>query len=141
MNLGYSKKVIARFLHPKNRGELKGANGIGQVGNAACGDIMKVFIRVEKDKKGKKRIKDVKFQTMGCVAAIASSDAACEIAKGKTIEQAQKINRKDILKRVGELPQIKHHCSILGEEALMKAIKDYKEKELKRGRNKQKDGK
>ena len=93
-----------------------------------CGDIMKIFLKISKDKKGVAKIKDIKFKTMGCVAAIASSDAVCEIAKGKTLEQASKIDKKQILKTVGNLPQIKHHCSILGAEALMEAIKDYKNK-------------
>jgi NifU-like protein involved in Fe-S cluster formation len=93
-----------------------------------CGDIMKVFLKIDKDKKGKEKIKDIKFKTMGCVAAIASSDAVCELAKGKSLEEAKKINKKDILKKVGKLPTIKHHCSILGEEALLEAIKDYEKK-------------
>jgi len=93
-----------------------------------CGDIMKVFIKVEKDKKGVEKIKDISFKTMGCVAAIASSDAVCELAKGKTLEEAGKINKKNILAKVGKLPQIKHHCSILGEEALLAAIEDYEKK-------------
>ena len=121
-DFSYNKKVLKRFAHPKFAGEIENASGVGQVGNAACGDIMRVFLRVE-DKTHK--IKDIKFKTMGCVAAIASSDAVCEIAKGKSIKQALRINKRDILKRVGSLPQIKHHCSILGEEALLAAIKDY----------------
>jgi NifU-like protein involved in Fe-S cluster formation len=128
----YDKKVLKRFMHPKYAGEIKNADAVGQVGNAACGDIMKVYLKIAKDKKGKETIKDVKFKTMGCVAAIASSDAVCEIAKGKTIVDAKKINKKDILKKVGNLPQIKHHCSILGEEALQEAIKNYEGK-LKEG--------
>ena len=128
MNNDYSKEVMKRFFKPKFAGELKNPSGLGQVGNAACGDIMKVFIKVNKDKKGKEIIKDIKFKTMGCVAAIASSDAVCEIAKGKSLKEAKKINKNQILKKVGKLPQIKHHCSILGEEALMKAIEDYENK-------------
>ncbi len=124
----YGKSVMKRFLKPKFAGELKNANGIGQVGNAACGDIMRVFIKVDKDKKGQEKIKDIRFKTMGCVAAIASSDAVCEIAKGKTLTEAKKIKKNNILQKVGKLPQIKHHCSILGEEALLAAIKDYERK-------------
>ncbi len=127
-NLQYDKKVMKRFFNPKFAGELKNPSAIGQVGNAACGDIMKVFIKVEKDKKGVDKIKDISFKTMGCVAAIASSDAVCELAKGKTLKEAGKINKKNILAKVGKLPQIKHHCSILGEEALLAAIKDYEKK-------------
>lgn len=121
----YAKKVLKRFKNPKFAGEIKNPEAIGQVGNAQCGDIMRVFLKVSKNKKGKEIIKDIKFKTMGCVAAIASSDAVCEVAKGKTLEQAKKITKKDILKKVGTLPQIKHHCSILGEEALMEALKNY----------------
>jgi NifU-like protein involved in Fe-S cluster formation len=119
---------MKRFLNPKFAGEIKKADSVGQVGNAACGDIMRIFLKVVKDKKGIERIKDVKFKTMGCVAAIASSDAVCEIAKGKTLAEAKKITKKEILKRVGNLPQIKHHCSILGEEALLEAINNYEKK-------------
>ena len=86
---------------------------------------MKVFLKITKNKDGEEKIKDIKFKTMGCVAAIASSDAVCELAKGKTLDEARRINKKDILKKVGNLPQIKHHCSILGEEALLEAIGNY----------------
>jgi nitrogen fixation NifU-like protein len=119
---------MKRFMKPRFAGEIKNADGIGQVGNAQCGDIMRVFIKVNKDKKGEEKIKDIKFKTMGCVAAIASSDAVCEVAKGKSLEQAKKITKKDILAKVGNLPQIKHHCSILGEEALIAAIDNYEKK-------------
>jgi len=122
-NQGYSKTAMKHFFNPKYAGKIKDANGIGQVGNSSCGDIMKVYIKVEKNK-----IKDIKFNTLGCVAAIASSDVACEIAKGKTIKEAKKITDKDILKKVGGLPQIKHHCSLLGTQALKKAISDYESK-------------
>jgi NifU-like protein involved in Fe-S cluster formation len=124
----YNKKVLKRFLKPKFSGEIKNPSAVGVVGNAACGDIMKVFLKVDKNKKGEEKIKYIKFKTMGCVAAIASSDAVCEIAKGKTLKDAKKITKKDIIKKVGNLPQIKHHCSILGEEALMTAIKNYEQK-------------
>lgn len=120
---GYSKIAMKNFFNPKYAGKIKNANGIGQVGNAACGDIMKVYIKVEKN-----RIKDIKFNTLGCVAAIASSNIACEIAKGKTLEEAKRITDKDILKKIGGLPQIKHHCSLLGSQALRKAIENYENK-------------
>jgi len=122
-NQGYSKIAMKHFFNPKFAGKIKDANGIGQVGNSSCGDIMKVYIKVNKNK-----IEGIKFNTLGCVAAIASSDVACEIAKGKTIQQAKKITDKDILKKVGGLPQIKHHCSLLGTQALRKAISDYESK-------------
>ena len=128
-NLDYTKEVMKRFLKPKHMGEIKDADAIGKVGNAKCGDIMWVYLKIDKDKKtGKEKIKDIKFKTMGCVAAIASSDAVCEVAKGKTLEQALKITKKDIVKKLGSLPPIKYHCSILGEEALLSAINDYKSK-------------
>jgi len=125
-SLDYTKKVLKRFAKPKFAGEIKNADAVGQVGNAACGDILKVYLKIAKNKKGEDYIKDVKFKTMGCVAAIASSDAVCELAKGKTIKEAKKITRKDILEKVGGLPSQKHHCSILGTEALLKAISNYK---------------
>ncbi len=128
----YDKKVLKRFLKPKYAGEIKNPDSIGQVGNAACGDIMRIFLKIATDKSGIDKIKDIKFKTMGCVAAIASSDAVCEIAKGKTLADAKKITKSDILKRVGKLPQIKHHCSILGEEALNKAIDNYLAKQKKK---------
>jgi len=124
-NTDYTKAVLKRFKNPKFAGEIKNPSAIGQVGNAACGDIMRVFLKIAKNKEGKEFIKDIKFKTMGCVAAIASSDAVCEVAKGKTLEQAKKITKGDILSTVGSLPQVKHHCSILGEEALLAAINNY----------------
>ena len=130
-SLDYTKKVLKRFAKPKFAGEIKNADAVGQVGNAACGDVLRVYLKIRKNKKGEDYIKDVKFKTMGCVAAIASSDAVCELAKGKTIKEALKINKKDILKEVGNLPFIKHHCSILGEEALLKAIENYEKKKKK----------
>jgi nitrogen fixation NifU-like protein len=119
-NQNYSKIAIKHFMNPKYSGVLKNANGIGQVGNAACGDVMKVYIKVEKNK-----IKDIRFNTMGCVAAIASSDVVCSLAKGKTLEDAEKITAKDINKDL-KLPTIKFHCSLLGSDALREAIKNYK---------------
>ena len=118
----YTKKVMKHFLAPKFHKKIKKFNGVGQVGNMNCGDIMKVYINVEKD-----IIKDIYFETLGCVAAIASSDVMCELAKGKTIKQASKIKAKDIVKKLGQLPVIKFHCSVLGMQALQDAIKDYKE--------------
>ena len=118
----YTKKVMKHFLAPKFHKKIKNFNGVGQVGNMKCGDIMKVYINVEKD-----IIKDIYFETLGCVAAIASSDVMCELAKGKTIKQASKIKAKDIVKKLGQLPVIKFHCSVLGMQALQDAIKDYKE--------------
>lgn len=120
----YSKETLARFKKPKFAGEMKDADGVGQLGNVRCGDVLKIYIKVEKD-----RIKDIRFQTYGCVAAIAASDMMCELAKGKKIEDALKIKYEDIIKRLGDLPQIKYHCSVLSTEALKKAIDDYRSKQ------------
>lgn len=120
----YSQKVMKHGTRPKNVGEIKNADGIGEVGNVKCGDIMKVFIKVKDNK-----INKIKFKTFGCVAAIASSDALCELAKGKTIEKAKKIDSKDIIKYLGgKVPAIKVHCSFLGQSALRKAIENYESK-------------
>lgn len=121
----YNKEVMKHFTKPKNMGEIKNPDGVGEVGNMKCGDIMKVYLKV--DKKGNK-ISDIRFQTFGCVAAIAASDVLCDLAKGKTISEAKKINNKDIIKKLGGLPSIKLHCSVLGSEALHEAISDYEKK-------------
>ncbi len=118
----YSKKVFEHFANPKFSGEIKNASGVGEEGNVKCGDIMKIFVKVDKNE----IIKDIKFKTYGCIAAIASSDALCSLAKGKKVDEALKIKAKDIAKELGGLPAIKHHCSILGTEALEMAVKDYK---------------
>ena len=122
-NLAYTKQLMKHFQHPKFIKDIKNPDGIGEVGNIRCGDIMRLKIKVEKNK-----IKDIGFQTFGCPAALASSDVVCELAKGKTLEQAEKISKDDIIKKLKEMPKIKIHCSILGIEALNKAIKNYEEK-------------
>lgn len=119
----YSNKVLEHFKNPKNVGELKDADGIGEVGNPICGDTMTLYIKV-KDK----RIKDIKFQTFGCAAAIASSSMLTELAKGKTIADAKKITRDAVADELGGLPSIKMHCSNLATDALKKAIEDYERK-------------
>lgn len=121
----YSKEVLKRFTNPKHFGEIKNPDGVGQVGNPQCGDIMKIYFKIKDDK-----IKDVRFQTFGCVSAIASSDALCELAKGKTIEEAKKINNKEIIEKLKGLPSIKIHCSVLGASGLKKAIENYEEVKL-----------
>ena len=120
----YDKKTIERFRNPKFAGEIKNADAVGQKGNINCGDIMKIFLKIDKGV-----IKDIKFQTYGCVAAIASSDAMCEIAKGKKVEDALKIKPEEIAKKLGNLPPIKFHCSVLGSKALKNAIENYKKRE------------
>lgn len=121
--IGYSKEVLKRFTNPKNYGEIKEPDGVGEVGNAVCGDIMKVYLRIKDN-----RIRDVKFQTFGCISAIAASDALCELAKGKTIEEAKKITNQEIIKKLKGLPAIKIHCSVLGANGLKKAIENYEKK-------------
>lgn len=115
---------MKHFNNPKYVKDIENADGVGEVGNVSCGDIMKLKIKVKNDK-----IADIGFQTFGCAAAIASSDVVCEIAKGKTLEQAEKLTKDDVVKELGEMPKIKLHCSVLGIEALKKAIEDYKGKE------------
>ncbi|MFA6022587.1 MAG: iron-sulfur cluster assembly scaffold protein [Candidatus Pacearchaeota archaeon] len=127
----YNKKVKEHFMHPRNVGEIKNADGVGEVGNPTCGDVMHVFIKVAKKKfKGKEKeyIKNIKFKTLGCGAAIATSSMITELAKGKTLEEAEKITRDDIAKSLQGLPPIKMHCSNLAADALRKAIKNYKKK-------------
>jgi NifU-like protein involved in Fe-S cluster formation len=120
----YNKEVMKRFLKPKNFGKIKNPDGTGSMGNQKCGDIMEVSFKLD----NKKKIKEIKFQTWGCGAAIAASDALCEISKGKSLTEAKKITNKDIIKSLGGLPEVKLHCSVLGAGALHKAIKDYEEK-------------
>lgn len=124
MTLKYSKKVLENFMNPKNMGEIKNASGIGKVGNPECGDIMWVYIKVGKEK-GKEVIKDIKFKTFGCAAAIATSSMITKLAKGKTIKEAESISMKEIAKKLGGLPSVKMHCSTLSTEALKRAIEDY----------------
>jgi nitrogen fixation NifU-like protein len=122
----YSEKIIERFRNPKFAGEIENPDAVGEEGNMKCGDIMKIFLKVKDN-----TIIDIKFKTYGCMAAIASSDAMCELAKGKTIEQAEKITYKDILEKMGgDVPQVKVHCSVLGTEALENALNDYKKNKL-----------
>ncbi len=118
----YSKKVINIFKNPKHVGKLNDANGIGEVGNIKCGDMMKVYLKVKNN-----IIEDVKVETYGCVAAIAASDTMCKLVKGKTLEEAEALTYKKIVEDLGEMPKIKYHCSIMGTEALHKAIKDYRD--------------
>jgi nitrogen fixation NifU-like protein len=133
--MNYNKKVMENFMNPKNMGEIKNPDGVGEIGNPTCGDIMKVFIRIGKDKSGKEFIKDIKFKTFGCAAAIASSSILTQMAKGKSLKDSQNIKMKDIVEKLGELPKIKTHCSGMASEALKRAIIDY---ENKKGENQNK---
>ena len=128
----YSEKVMENFRHPKNVGKIKDADGVGEVGNAVCGDILNLYIKVgkrkNKDGKTEEYLKDIKFNTLGCAAAIAVSSMVTQMAKGKSLEEAEKISNKQIVEDLGGLPPVKHHCSLLGAEALHLAIKNYKKK-------------
>jgi len=121
----YTKKVMQYFKHPKNMGRIENPDGIGKVGNKICGDLMHLYIKIKKDKKGRDVISDIKFQTFGCVAAISTSSMITTLAKGKTIDEALKITKQDIVKSLGNLPKIKLHCSVLAADALSEAIYDY----------------
>ena len=123
----YSKKLLKHFENPKFVKKLKAPNGIGEIGNIQCGDIMHLEIKVENNK-----IKDIGFQTFGCAAAIASCDAVCKLAKDKTLQEASNITKDDIVKELGGMHLIKVHCSLLGIQALNKAIEDYEAKNKRR---------
>ena len=118
----YTDKVMDHFSNPRNVGEIEDANGVGEVGNASCGDIMKIFLKVEDNV-----IKDVKFKTFGCGAAIATSSMVTEMAIGKTIEEAWKLANEAVAEALDGLPSQKMHCSNLAADALHEAIKDYRE--------------
>ena len=124
----YTDKVLDFFMNPKNVGEIKDADGIGTVGNPVCGDVMRLYIKVENNK-----ITDAKFKTFGCVAAISTSSMVTELVKGKNIDEALKITNKAVTKALGGLPKKKLHCSVLAEQALKAAIEDYKNKKEKKG--------
>jgi nitrogen fixation NifU-like protein len=127
----YTQKVIEHFRNPRNYGRLKNPGGIGKVGNIVCGDIMWLYIKIGKNKIGQETIKDVSFETFGCVAALATSSAVTELAKGKTIKQALKISQGQLVKKLGSLPPVKLHCSVLAADALAEAIYDYLSKNKK----------
>ena len=116
----YTDTVMDHFLHPRNVGEIADADGVGEVGNAKCGDIMKMYLKIKDD-----RIEDAKFETFGCGSAIASSSMATELIKGKTIEEALAVTNKQVVDALGGLPAYKLHCSVLAEESIKAAVKNY----------------
>ena len=116
----YTETVMDHFTHPRNVGEIPDADGVGEVGNAKCGDIMKMYLKIKDD-----RIEDVKFETFGCGSAIASSSMATELIKGKTIEEALAVTNKQVVDALGGLPAYKLHCSVLAEESIKAAVKNY----------------
>lgn len=121
MKNNYSEKAMDHFINPKNMGVIEDADGVGEVGNPKCGDLMTVYIKVKDN-----RIVDMKFKTLGCAAAIATSDMVCEVAKGKSIEDALKITFQDILNELGSLPPAKVHCADLAQEGLRAAVESYR---------------
>ena len=116
----YTDTVMDHFLHPRNVGEIADADGVGEVGNAKCGDIMRIYLKIENG-----IIEDVKFKTFGCGAAIATSSMATEMVKGKSIEEAMKLTNKAVAEALDGLPPVKMHCSLLAEQALKEALEDY----------------
>lgn len=116
----YTEKVMKHFMEPHNVGVMENPDGYGKVGNASCGDIMEIFLRIENNV-----ITDVKFRTFGCASAIASSSVSTELVMGKTVEEALKITNKAVVEELGGLPPVKMHCSVLAEEAIKMAIEDY----------------
>lgn len=122
----YNEKVIEHYSNPRNVGEIPDASGVGEVGNPVCGDIMKMYLKIENG-----IITDVKFKTFGCGAAIATSSVSTELIKGKTVEDALKLTNKEVVNELGGLPSVKLHCSVLAEEAIKSAIADYYRKEGK----------
>ena len=128
MSNGYNEKVIEVFSNPKNVGKIDNADGVGTVGNATCGDIMKIYLKVDENEV----IIDAKVKTFGCAAAIVSSDVAVDLIKGKTIDEAMKVTNQDVLDVLGEMPSHKIHCSVLAQEAIAEAVKDYRKKQLRK---------
>jgi nitrogen fixation NifU-like protein len=128
----YSKKVMDHFRNPRNMGEIRNPDGVATVGNPVCGDIMKLYIKVKNvsagGKKNEELIDEIKFQTLGCGAAIATSSMLTEMAKGKPLTQAEKISKRAIAEALDGLPPVKMHCSVLAADALKKAIENYREK-------------
>ena len=116
----YTETVMDHFTHPRNVGEIPDADGVGEVGNAKCGDIMKMYLKIKDN-----RIEDAKFETFGCGSAIASSSMATELIKGKTIEETLAVTNKQVVDALGGLPAYKLHCSVLAEESIKAAVKDY----------------
>ncbi|MEM5793951.1 MAG: iron-sulfur cluster assembly scaffold protein [Candidatus Aenigmatarchaeota archaeon] len=126
--LPYSKEILKHFKNPKNLGRMKNSDAIGEAGNPMCGDVMRIYIKVKKDSKGKLRISDVKGEVFGCIVAVANTSMLTTMVKGKSFEEALKIDKEDLIKKLGgkkKIPPIKLHCSILALDALHEAIYNY----------------
>lgn len=119
----YSEKVMDHFMNPRNVGEIDGADGVGEVGNPACGDMMRLYIKIEEG-----RVRDAKFRTFGCGAAIASSSMLTEMIKGKTVDEARAITNQQVAEALDGLPAVKIHCSVMAEQAVKSALDDYEKK-------------
>ena len=126
LEIMYTDEVIKHFQHPHNLGKMKDSDSVGEVGNPVCGDLMRIYLKVSKDEKGRQVIQDIKFETLGCVAAIATSSMVTDMAKGKTFEEAMKIKFSDVEKSLGSLPPVKKHCADLAVKALKAAVENYK---------------
>lgn len=125
----YSKTIIEHFKKPRNVGKIKNPSGVGEAGNLLCGDLMKIYLKVGKNKEGEDFIEDIKFETLGCIVAIANTSLLTTLVKGKTIKEALKIKKEDLIKRLGQpLSPFKIHCSVLAVDALKEAIYDYYKK-------------
>lgn len=124
----YSKKVLDYFMKPRNLGEIPNPDGESTVGNPKCGDIMKIYLKINKNEAGEEIIEDIRFQTLGCGAAIATSSMATEMVKGKTLDEAYKITNQQVADKLGGLPALKMHCSNLAADAIKKAIENYRKK-------------
>jgi len=122
----YSKEIIKHFKKPKNVGKIKNADGVGEAGNLICGDVMKLYLKIGKNRRGEKIIKDIKFETLGCIVAIANTSLLTTLVKGKKIKDVLKIKKENLIKKLGQpLPPIKIHCSVLAVDALKEGIYDY----------------
>ncbi|MCX7705821.1 MAG: iron-sulfur cluster assembly scaffold protein [bacterium] len=125
----YSEKLLDHFKNPRNMGRIENADGIGKVGNPVCGDVMWIYIKIGKNNENQEIIEDIKFETFGCGAAVATSSVITELAKGKTLEEAEKITNQDVIEILEGLPPLKKHCSLLAEQGLKAAINDYRERQ------------